>query len=38
TGIVGAKLQVEEMNLDHFNMCVAEKYFDDICYPPETAQ
>ncbi|EOB1208420.1 DUF5448 family protein [Salmonella enterica subsp. houtenae serovar 43:z4] len=24
TGIVGAKLQVEEMNLDHFNMCVAE--------------
>ncbi|WP_234913826.1 DUF5448 family protein [Salmonella enterica] len=19
-------------------MCVAEKYFDDICYPPETAQ
>ncbi|EKJ5622942.1 DUF5448 family protein, partial [Salmonella enterica subsp. enterica serovar Anatum] len=25
-------------NLDHFNMCVAEKYFDDICYPPETAQ
>ncbi|EEG3575540.1 Eaf protein, partial [Salmonella enterica] len=22
----------------HFNMCVAEKYFDDICYPPETAQ
>lgn len=38
TGIVGAKLQVEEMNLDHFNMRVAEKYFDDICYPPETAQ
>ncbi|EEP5413820.1 Eaf protein, partial [Salmonella enterica] len=28
----------EEMNLDHFNMCVAEKYFDDIWYPPETAQ
>ncbi|MEA7520318.1 DUF5448 family protein [Salmonella enterica subsp. enterica serovar Virginia] len=26
------------MNLDHFNMCVAEKYFDDIYYPPETAQ
>ncbi|EOC3846627.1 DUF5448 family protein [Salmonella enterica subsp. enterica serovar Schwarzengrund] len=26
------------MNLDHFNMCVAEKYFDDIWYPPETAQ
>ncbi|EMB7819686.1 DUF5448 family protein, partial [Salmonella enterica] len=25
-------------NLDHFNMCVAEKYFDDIWYPPETAQ
>ncbi|EHA1531848.1 Eaf protein, partial [Salmonella enterica] len=24
--------------LDHFNMCVAEKYFDDIWYPPETAQ
>ncbi|EKE4516459.1 DUF5448 family protein, partial [Salmonella enterica subsp. enterica serovar Schwarzengrund] len=22
----------------HFNMCVAEKYFDDIWYPPETAQ
>ncbi len=38
TGIVGAKLQVKEMNLDHFNMRVAEKYFDDICYPPETAK
>ncbi|MEA7515317.1 DUF5448 family protein [Salmonella enterica subsp. enterica serovar Virginia] len=25
TCIVGAKLQVKEMNLDHFNMCVAEK-------------
>ncbi|MBF5067643.1 DUF5448 family protein, partial [Salmonella enterica subsp. enterica serovar Istanbul] len=24
--------------LDHFNMRVAEKYFDDICYPQETAQ
>ncbi|EJN2959725.1 DUF5448 family protein, partial [Salmonella enterica] len=32
------KLQVKEMNLDHFNMRVAEKYFDDICYPQETAQ
>ncbi|EOF5682051.1 DUF5448 family protein [Salmonella enterica] len=38
TGIVGAKLQVKEMNLDHFNMRVAEKYFDDICYPQESAQ
>ncbi|EEJ0782142.1 Eaf protein [Salmonella enterica] len=38
TDIVGAKLQVKEMNLDHFNMRVAEKYFDDICYPPETAK
>jgi len=38
TGIVGAKLQVEEMNIDHFNMRVAEKYFDDICYPAEVAQ
>ncbi|ECY0915185.1 Eaf protein [Salmonella enterica] len=38
TGIVWAKLQVEEMNLDHFDMCVAEKYFDDIYYPPETAK
>lgn len=38
TGIVGAKLQVAEMNIDHFNMRVAEKYFDDDCYPPEAAQ
>lgn len=38
TGIVGAKIQVKEMNLDHFNMLVADKYFDDICYPPEAAQ
>ncbi|HDT1376845.1 TPA: DUF5448 family protein [Enterobacter hormaechei subsp. xiangfangensis] len=37
TGIVGAKLQVEEMNIDHFNMRVAEKYFDDDCYPLEAA-
>ncbi|MDT0208065.1 DUF5448 family protein [Serratia marcescens] len=33
TGIVSVKLQVKEMNLDHFNMRVAENHFDDICYP-----
>ncbi|MDR8480756.1 DUF5448 family protein [Serratia nevei] len=33
TGIVSVKLQVKEMNLDHFNMRAAENYFDDICYP-----
>lgn len=33
TGIVGVKFQVQEMNLDHFNMKVAEKHFDDDCYP-----
>ncbi|CAI2406881.1 Eaf protein [Serratia liquefaciens] len=33
TGIVGVKFQVQEMNLDHFNMRVSEKFFDDICYP-----
>lgn len=35
TGIVGAKLQVQEMTLDHFNMQVEAKYFDDACYPAE---
>ena len=33
TGIVGVTFRVKEMNLDHFNMQVAAKYFDDICYP-----
>ncbi len=33
--LLGQTFSGEEMNLDHFNMCVAEKYFDDICYPPE---
>lgn len=38
TGIVGVKFQVEEMNLEHFNMRMAEKYFDDICYPAESSR
>lgn len=37
TGIVGVKFQVQEMNLDHFNMQVEAKYFDDAYYPAERA-
>lgn len=32
TGVVGVKFQVNEMSVDHFNMQVANKYFDDECY------